>query len=100
MARSAHSRHPRPSGRLRHVGWLALLPLSGCAKQGISPSAQDVHQLYTVIMILALPVFIGVEAALIWCVIRYRKRDTETPPPVQSVGGNRSLAVFFAIPAV
>jgi cytochrome c oxidase subunit II len=101
MARSAPPRHPRARGRLRRLGWLALLPLTGCAKEGISPTGQDVHQLYTVIMILALPVFIGVEALLIWCVVRYRKRSgDDAPPAAQSVGGNRSLAVFFAIPAV
>jgi cytochrome c oxidase subunit II len=82
----------------RSIGGAALLLLSGCAKQGISPTGQDVHQLYTVIMILALPVFVGVEAMLIWCVVRYRKRDDSHAP--QTVGGSRSLAVFFALPAV
>lgn len=101
MAQSARSRPPLASGRLRWAGPIALLALTGCAKEGISPTAKDVHQLYTVIMILALPVFIGVEALLIWCIVRYRKRGRDdAPAPVQSVGGNRSLAVFFAIPAV
>lgn len=80
------------------TGVPATLLLASCAKQGISPTAKDVHQLYLVIMALALPVFIGVEALLIWCIVRYRKRDDS--PPKQSVGGNKSLAVFFAIPAV
>ncbi len=80
------------------TGVLATLLLASCAKQGISPTGKDVHQLYLVIMALALPVFIGVEALLIWCIVRYRKRDDS--PPKQSVGGNKSLAVFFAIPAV
>ena len=76
-----------------------LLLLSGCAKQGISPQSRDVHQLYLVIMALALPVFLAVEGLLIWCIVRYRKRgDGEAAP--QSVGGTRSLAVFFAIPAL
>ena len=72
--------------------------LAGCAEQGISPKAQDVHQLYGIIMILAAPVFIGVEGLLIWCIVRYRKRDDEPAP--QRVGRARSLGVFFAIPAV
>ena len=82
----------------RSLRAIALVLLTGCAKEGISPTARDVHQLYTVIMLLALPVFIGVEAVLIWCIVRYRKRDDEAPS--QTVGGTRSLAVFFAIPAV
>ena len=75
-----------------------LLLLTNCAKQGISPQGQDVHQLYVIILILAAPVFIGVEAALIWCIVRYRKRSDEPAP--QTVGGSRSLGVFFVIPAV
>ena len=75
-----------------------LLLLTNCAKQGISPQAQDVHQLYVIILILAAPVFIGVEAALIWCIVRYRKRSDDPAP--QTVGGSRSLGVFFVIPAV
>ena len=77
---------------------LGSLLLSSCAQQGISWQSQNVHTLYLIIMGLALPVFIGVEAALIWCIVRYRKRD-DTPAP-QTVGGSRSLGVFFVIPAV
>jgi cytochrome c oxidase subunit 2 len=75
-----------------------LLLLTNCAKQGISPQGQDVHQLYVIILILAAPVFIGVEAALIWCIVRYRKRSDDPAP--QIVGGSRSLGVFFVIPAL
>ncbi len=75
-----------------------LLLLTNCAKQGISPQGQDVHRLYVIILILAAPVFIAVEAALIWCIVRYRKRSDDPAP--QSVGGSRSLGVFFVIPAV
>src|SRR2546427_3970953 len=72
--------------------------LAGCAKQGLSPAGEVVQQLYGHIMILAAPVFIVVEGFLLWCIFRYRKRD-DTPAP-QTVGGGRSLAIFFAIPAV
>lgn len=75
-----------------------LLLLTNCAKQGISPQGQDVHRLYVIILILAAPVFVAVEAALIWCIVRYRKRSDDPAP--QSVGGSRSLGVFFVIPAV
>jgi cytochrome c oxidase subunit II len=49
-------------------------------------------------MLLALPVFVGVEAVLLWCIVRYRKRDDDAAS--QTVGGNRSLVVFFVLPAV
>ena len=88
-------RRPRVS---RCLAGASLLLLGGCAKEGISPQGQDVHQLYIVIMLLAAPVFLLVEGLLIWNVVRYRKRDDASPP--QTTGGNRSLGVFFAIPAV
>ena len=93
------NRSPSRHGvRLRVVGTFALLLLSGCAKQGISPQGQDVHQLFITIMIIAAPVFVAVEGILIWCIFRYRKRDDV--PARQSTGGGRALGVFFAIPAV
>jgi cytochrome c oxidase subunit II len=85
---------------VRSLAGLTTLLLTGCAKQGISPTSKDVHQLYVVIMALALPVFIVVEALLIWCIVRYRKRKSDDSQPAQTVGGNRSLVVFFTIPAV
>jgi cytochrome c oxidase subunit II len=75
----------------------ALL-LAGCAQQGASTQGQDIHDLYVRITILAAPVFIGVEAYLLWCVVRYRKRDDLEAP--QGSGSGWVLGVFFAIPTV
>jgi cytochrome c oxidase subunit 2 len=95
MQSSPHARR----ARIAHIAPAsAALLLTSCAKQGISPQGQDVHQLYVTIMILAAPVFVSVEALLLWCVFRYRKRDDQPAP--QAVGSPRSLGVFFAIPAV
>jgi cytochrome c oxidase subunit 2 len=82
----------------RSIALALPLLLGGCAKQGISPTGEDVHRLYDVIMVLALPVFVVVEGLLIWCIVRYRRRDQASAPQVQ--GGARSLGAFFAIPAV
>ena len=76
----------------------AALLLAGCAGQGATTQGQDIHRLYLVIIVLAAPVFVGVEGFLVWCLLRYRRRD-DSPAP-QSAGGPRSLAVFFAIPTV
>ncbi|HZC98715.1 MAG TPA: cytochrome c oxidase subunit II [Actinomycetes bacterium] len=75
----------------------ALL-LAGCAQQGASTQGQDIHDLYVRIVILATPVFVGVEAYLLWCVFRYRKRDDRPAP--QDAGSGRALVVFFAVPTV
>jgi cytochrome c oxidase subunit 2 len=86
-------------GRLKlAIAALAVPLLSSCAKQGITSKAQQVHDLYRVIFILALPVFLAVEGLLLWNVIRYRKRD-DTPAP-QTVGRPATLVVFTLIGAV
>jgi cytochrome c oxidase subunit 2 len=72
--------------------------LAGCAQQGVSTQGQDIHDLYVRIALLAAPVFIGVEAFLLWCVVRYRKRDDRPAP--QGAGSGKILWVFFGIPTV
>jgi|SRR5438132_13946214 len=74
------------------------ISLSACAQSGANTNGQRVHSLYDVIFALALPVFVVVEALLIWYIIRYRKRDDRTPP--QSFGTRRALIAFFLIPTV
>ncbi len=85
----------RRSGATALVG--ALL-LAGCAQQGVSTQGQDIHDLYVRIAILAAPVFVGVEAFLLWCVVRYRRRDDQPAP--QGAGSGRTLGAFFAVPTV
>ena len=80
---------------------LAGAALAGCAKQGATVQGQEIHDLYVTIALLAAPVFVGVEGALLCCVLRYRRRRGGDDRPVpQGVGGPRTLAVFFAIPTV
>jgi cytochrome c oxidase subunit II len=87
------------SGRRRLAITLLVVPLlSSCAKQGITTKAQQVHDLYRLIFILALPVFLAVEGLLLWNVIRYRRRD-DSPAP-QTVGRPATLVVFTLIGAV
>jgi len=89
--------------RVARVGLAGLAGalLAGCAKQGATVQGQEIHDLYVLIAILAAPVFIGVEGALLWCVLRYRRRrGSDSQPVPQGAGGPRSLAVFFAIPTV
>jgi cytochrome c oxidase subunit 2 len=83
------------------LGVLAGVVLAGCAKQGATVQGQEIHDLYVTIAMLAAPVFVGVEGVLLWCVLRYRRRERDDGRPVpQGAGGPRSLAVFFAIPTV
>lgn len=58
------------------------------------------HQadLYKIILILALVVFVLVEGALIWILIRDRKRANDKELPLQIYGNTRLEVVWTAIP--
>jgi cytochrome c oxidase subunit II len=80
------------------AGCALAFALTSCAKQGADVNGQRVHSLYEVIFALALPVFVVVEALLLWYILRYRKRDDRPPP--QSFGTRRALIIFFLIPTI
>ena len=87
---------------LRVAGLLLplLLLTSGCVKAGISPKAHEVHNLFYIILWLALPVFLFVEGMLLVSVVRFRKRPGDDDEPPQYGGRTRVLYAFFAGPLV
>jgi cytochrome c oxidase subunit 2 len=104
-----NSRGPRSGlaadvgARVRLIAVVSALPLvlSGCALQGVTTEGQAVDTLYNTIVSLAAPVFVIVEALLIWFIFRYRKRkDDDGREPPQTQGSTRVLIIFFMIPAV
>lgn len=86
---------------LRLAGLLVpVLLTSGCVKEGISPKAHEVHNLFYIILWLALPVFVFVEGMLLISVVRFRKRPGDDTEPPQYGGRTRVLYAFFAGPLV
>jgi cytochrome c oxidase subunit 2 len=81
---------------------LLTLPLaaSGCGlvKTGLDPKAQEVHDLWFIILWLAIPVFVFVWGMLAIVIIRYRRRRGDESEPVQARGNNGALVTFFAAP--
>jgi cytochrome c oxidase subunit 2 len=81
---------------------LLALPLAACGcdvvNSGIDPKAQEVHDLWFIILWLAIPVFVFVWGMLIIAVIRYRRRPGDESEPVQTRGHNGALVTFFAAP--
>jgi cytochrome c oxidase subunit 2 len=69
-------------------------------RAGISEKAQQTHDLFYVILWLALPVFLFVEGMLATCLVRFRDRGQDSPAPLQDYGNNRALFAFFAVPLV
>jgi len=89
-------------GRRSRAAAVVLLALvgAGCAQQGATVQGEKVHALYVTIAIMAAPVFVAVEALLIWSVVRFRRRAHDTSPGPQTLGSNRALVIFFVIPAI
>jgi cytochrome c oxidase subunit II len=63
----------------------------------VSPNGQAIYTLYQIISIPAIIVFVGVEAALLWVVLRYRR--SKQPPgyvPPQ-IHGHQGLEIVWTI---
>jgi cytochrome c oxidase subunit 2 len=73
---------------------------TGCAQAGATVQGQKIHGLYVLIVIMAAPVFLGVEGLLVWSVLRFRKRKGDNALGPQTFGSPRVLAIFFVVPAV
>jgi cytochrome c oxidase subunit II len=92
-----------PLRRFRGSRWILAAVLltalfTGCAKTGVTNQANEVHQLFVTITVIALPIFIVVEVLIVFFALRYRKRDDEAPP--QQYGSTKALGIFFLIPLV
>lgn len=90
----------------RLVPFLALLAvviLSGCSPTDLQPystlfpqtsKAEDIHFLYKLIFWAALIVFIAVQMAIVYTVIRFRRRGNERPAQVH---GSRKLEIAWTV---
>ena len=100
----AHHDGPRARGtkRLAALAAAAAFLLSGCAGKVITDTGHDSAQLYNVVLVMATVVFIAVEAAIIWQMVKYRRRrgaERAGLPP--QIHGNSAIEVLWtAIPSV
>lgn len=75
--------------------------LSPIFPQPVSPNGQGIYNTYIGISIVAIIVFLGYEAALLWVVVRYRRsRQPAGYVPPQTHGHNGVEIVWTAIPLV
>jgi len=63
-----------------------------------SPISGHVAGLFRIILIMALVVFVLVEGALIWILVRDRKKDGDEEPPTQIYGNTRLEVIWTVIP--
>ena len=65
-------------------------------EHGGSPNADDIAGLYTLILAMAVVVFVGVEGALIWFMIHFRARKGQVAAQIH---GNTRLEVGWTVGA-
>ena len=72
-----------------------MFPMQPATQQG-----QYIFDAYPIIFWIAVAVFILVEGLLIWIVIRYRRRPTDTELPTQTHGNGLLEIIWTLIPAI
>ena len=65
-----------------------------------SAEAEQIDQLWSLIFWMSVAVFVVVEAALVYAMIRFRKRPDDEAEPKQVHGNTRLEIVWSIIPAV
>ena len=79
-----------------------LLVAAGAYADGItpesggSPNADDIDSLYKLILVLAIIVFVGVEGALIWALVKYKARKGAVAAQIH---GNTRLEIGWTVGA-
>ncbi len=108
---------PRARGRrsftyrlatLLGIALVAVFALAACGDDSSpystisprTPQADDIQFLYKVLFYMALVVFVGVQAAIVYTVLRYRRKSDDDDRPEQ-IHGNKTLEIVWTIiPAV
>jgi len=81
--------------RIIGVAVVAALLLGGCGMyQPVTEQGKDIYDLYNVLFVAAAVVFVLVEGAIVFAVIRYRRRDDQLPPQFH---GNNLLEVAWTV---
>jgi cytochrome c oxidase subunit II len=62
----------------------------------VTEEADDITSLYNLVLAMALFVFFGVEALIVWVVFRYRRRDDREPDQVH--GNNKLELAWTTVP--
>jgi cytochrome c oxidase subunit 2 len=77
------------------VALVAALLLGGCGMYTpVTEQGKDIHELYNLLFVAAAVVFVLVEGAIVFAVVRYRRRDDQLPPQFH---GNNLLEVAWTV---
>jgi cytochrome c oxidase subunit II len=91
------ARRPEPVRRARLIGTVlvAVLALAGCGSlTPVTDVGEEVRDLYNLLFVAAAVIFVLVEAAIVYAVIRYRRRSDMLPPQFH---GNNLLEIAWTV---
>jgi cytochrome c oxidase subunit 2 len=71
----------------------ALYPPDAATYQGV-----EIRGLYDIVFAVATGIFVVVEALIVWSILRYRRKPTDTELPAQTHGNNLVEVIWTAIP--
>jgi len=71
--------------------------LSPIFPEPVSPNGKDIYDTYFYISLVAIAVFVGVEASLLWVVIRYRRSRQPAGYVVPQVHGHAGLEIAWTL---
>lgn len=109
LLRPLHFLHNRRPPHLRTLGLLALLVAlatvsAGCSAfyppQDVTSQGASTRGLYDIVFLIAAIIFFAVEGAIVWIVVRYRRKPTDTELPAQFHGNNLIEIIWTVIPTV
>jgi cytochrome c oxidase subunit 2 len=66
----------------------------------VTTEGAEIRNLYTAIFLIAVVIFLVVEGLIIWTVIRYRRKPTDTALPPQTHGNNIAEFVWTIVPTI
>jgi cytochrome c oxidase subunit 2 len=83
---------------------LVAILLAGCAAlyppQDVTSQGAATRSLYDIVFVIAAVIFFAVEGAIVWIVLRYRRKPTDTELPSQFHGNNLIELIWTIIPTV
>ena len=79
---------------------LALLLIAGCAPKPVTSQGREIADLYNIVLAVAAVIFFLVEGLIVYAVLRYRRKPTDTGLPVQTHGNNALEILWTVIPTV
>ena len=83
---------------------LVAILVAGCASfyppQDATSQGAETRRLYDIVFFIAAVIFFAVEGAIVWIVLRYKRKPTDTELPSQFHGNNLIEIIWTVIPTV